>query len=67
MMIDEAFDEQNKLAQKFREFKSNAKAKNPTMRKEQSDVINNLVNFLREEKYFIMVLRVEYCPYQINQ
>ena len=39
--MDKANDEQNKLAQKIREFKSNTKPRNSNMMKEKSDVINN--------------------------
>ena len=59
-MMDEASHKQNKLTQKIREFKINTKPRNPNMMKEKSHVIKMRWRFLRKEKWFTMVLRVEY-------
>ena len=48
--MDKANDEQNKSAQKNREFKSNTKPKNFNMIKEKSDVTNNGMTLLKERE-----------------
>ena len=48
--MDKANDEQNKSAQKNREFKSNTKPKNFSMIKEKSDVRNNGMTLLKERE-----------------
>ena len=47
MTIDKATNEQNKLKQKIKELKRNAKPKNPKMIKEKSDVKNNAIALLK--------------------
>ena len=47
MTIDKATNEQNKLKQKIKELKRNAKPKNPNMIKEKSDVKNNAMALLK--------------------
>ena len=45
--MDKPNNEQNNLAQKIREFKSNTKPKNPSIIKEKSDVKNNAMAHLK--------------------
>ena len=45
--MDNANDEQNKLTQNIREFKSNNIPRNPSIIKEKSDVINKAMALLR--------------------
>ena len=65
--IDKAKDEQNKLVQKVRDFKSNTKPRNPKMIKEKLDFINNAVTLVkgREMIYYGFESRIFPLPNQL--
>ena len=65
--MDKAKDEQNKLVQKVRDFKSNTKPRNSKMIKEKLDFINNAVTLLkgREMIYYGFESRIFPLPNQL--
>ena len=65
--MDKAKDEQNKLVQKVRDFKSNTKPRNPKMIKEKLDFINNAVTLVkgREMIYYGFESRIFPLPNQL--